>query len=170
LNIYGFNRVKDRKSAAFGQYSHEHFVKGNPDLCMLMTRQKIKGTGVPRSAAKREILLSWHAAGLKLRPSAKSGIAPPASAGVEHAKKLENIHYHHPSSRAVVVPSPPPITKTFGTTLQNHGFCKHSFNDNPATAALNAIGYAHTYPSHHTNDHAFFSPQNIFGVNIADEV
>ncbi|KAL3939143.1 MAG: hypothetical protein SGARI_001479 [Bacillariaceae sp.] len=58
LNIYGFNRVKDRKSPAYGEYSHDLFVKGKPDLCVLMTRQKIKGTGVPRSAAKRNVQLS----------------------------------------------------------------------------------------------------------------
>jgi hypothetical protein len=49
LNIYGFRRVKDRTSPKYGQYSHPMFVRGEPDLCLFMTRQKVKGTGVPRA-------------------------------------------------------------------------------------------------------------------------
>ncbi|KAL3908252.1 MAG: hypothetical protein SGILL_008553, partial [Bacillariaceae sp.] len=56
LNIYAFSRVKDRKSPAFGEYSHRLFVRGNPDLCTLMTRQKVKGTGVPRNTFKQRTL------------------------------------------------------------------------------------------------------------------
>jgi hypothetical protein len=38
LNIYGFERLH-------GAYIHPYFVRGHPDLCWNMKRQKVKGTG-----------------------------------------------------------------------------------------------------------------------------
>jgi hypothetical protein len=60
LNIYGFNRVKSRTSPKYGEYYHKFFVRGEPDLCRHMTRQKIKGTGVPRNADRRRELHNWN--------------------------------------------------------------------------------------------------------------
>jgi HSF-type DNA-binding len=60
LNIYGFNRIKNRASPKYGQYFHKFFVQGQPDLCRHMIRHKIKGTGVPRSAYQRRALDNWN--------------------------------------------------------------------------------------------------------------
>mmetsp|Transcript_3160 Transcript_3160/g.4205 ORF Transcript_3160/g.4205 Transcript_3160/m.4205 type:complete len:541 (+) Transcript_3160:308-1930(+) len=43
LNLYGFRRIT--QGADSGAYYHELFLRGRPQLCMRMVRQKVKGTG-----------------------------------------------------------------------------------------------------------------------------
>eukprot|EP00816_Leptocylindrus_hargravesii_P010921 CAMPEP_0196815400 /NCGR_PEP_ID=MMETSP1362-20130617/49520_1 /TAXON_ID=163516 /ORGANISM="Leptocylindrus danicus, Strain CCMP1856" /LENGTH=383 /DNA_ID=CAMNT_0042192337 /DNA_START=72 /DNA_END=1223 /DNA_ORIENTATION=+ len=43
LNLYGFRRITKGKDG--GAYYHELFLRGRPDLCQLMLRMKVKGTG-----------------------------------------------------------------------------------------------------------------------------
>jgi hypothetical protein len=43
LNLYGFRRIT--QGADGGAYYHELFLRGRPQLCMRMQRQKVKGTG-----------------------------------------------------------------------------------------------------------------------------
>jgi hypothetical protein len=43
LQLYGFRWIKDRTSADHGAYCHPLFQRGKSDLCIEMTRQKIKG-------------------------------------------------------------------------------------------------------------------------------
>lgn len=43
LNLYGFRRIT--QGPDLGAYYHELFLRGRPQLCKKMTRQKIKGTG-----------------------------------------------------------------------------------------------------------------------------
>eukprot|EP00533_Pseudo-nitzschia_delicatissima_P001047 CAMPEP_0116109922 /NCGR_PEP_ID=MMETSP0327-20121206/17604_1 /TAXON_ID=44447 /ORGANISM="Pseudo-nitzschia delicatissima, Strain B596" /LENGTH=532 /DNA_ID=CAMNT_0003602987 /DNA_START=50 /DNA_END=1645 /DNA_ORIENTATION=+ len=43
LNLYGFRRLT--QGADSGAYYHELFLRGRPQLCLRMQRQKIKGTG-----------------------------------------------------------------------------------------------------------------------------
>jgi len=44
LNLWGFKRIT--KGTDAGAYYHELFLRGRPRLCMMMRRQKIKGTGI----------------------------------------------------------------------------------------------------------------------------
>ena len=44
LNLYGFKRITKSGSRDEGAYYHEMFLRGRPDLCLLMRRKKIKGT------------------------------------------------------------------------------------------------------------------------------
>jgi len=56
LYIYGFDRVKKDKSlppAEVGAYTHELFVRGQAELCLNMSRKKVKGTGRSRSPCKK---------------------------------------------------------------------------------------------------------------------
>jgi len=43
LNLYGFRRLTQGTDA--GAYYHELFLRGRPQLCLRMVRQKVKGTG-----------------------------------------------------------------------------------------------------------------------------
>lgn len=43
LNLYGFRRLTQSTDA--GAYYHELFLRGRPQLCLRMIRQKVKGTG-----------------------------------------------------------------------------------------------------------------------------
>jgi len=55
LYIYGFDRIRKSKTTSdeeAGAYSHKLLVRGSAELCLDMTRTKIKGTGM--SNAKRQ--------------------------------------------------------------------------------------------------------------------
>jgi len=58
LYIYGFDRVKNKSSDDYGAYYHDLFVRGVTDLCLDMTRQKIKGTGLSNEERRRKAALS----------------------------------------------------------------------------------------------------------------
>jgi hypothetical protein len=49
LNLWGFKGFKCGPGI-YG-YAHAYFVRGNPSLCSLMKRSKIKGKGMPRRTA-----------------------------------------------------------------------------------------------------------------------
>lgn len=58
LYIYGFDRIKDKSSEDFGAYFHELFLRGASDLCLDMTRKKIKGTGLSNAERQRKAAAS----------------------------------------------------------------------------------------------------------------
>merc|ERR1719223_1244431 len=68
LYIYGFGRVKDKSSDAYGAYFHELFIRGESDLCPDMQRQKIKGTGLSNEERRKKA----SALRANSRPSNKS--------------------------------------------------------------------------------------------------
>jgi len=45
LNLYGFARLT-RSGPDKGSYYHEYFLRGRPDLCAMLHRTRVKGTGV----------------------------------------------------------------------------------------------------------------------------
>ncbi|KAG7343949.1 HSF-type DNA-binding protein [Nitzschia inconspicua] len=138
LNIYGFNRVKNRSSPKYGEYSHEHFKRGEPDLCKYMTRQKIKGTGTPRSTTKKRELLSWD-------PYGKNAVSTPSNAVVKPLKKPK-------SSRAPNRVQPP---GTFVPPIEP------SAPPLPVSSGKEEIPF--TFIPDEFFHHGFFSPHNIFG-------
>jgi len=74
LYIYGFDRIKDKSSDEYGAYYHELFVRGVSDLCLDMTRKKVKGTGLSNEERRRNkvALSSIHKGSKKKKPTAKS--------------------------------------------------------------------------------------------------
>jgi hypothetical protein len=59
LLIYGFRYIKDKDSAHFGSFYHELFRRGKSNLCLQMTRQKIKGR-------KKTLVKKGQASGKKM--------------------------------------------------------------------------------------------------------
>lgn len=71
LYIYGFDRIKDKSSDDYGAYHHDLFIRGVSDLCLDMTRKKIKGTGLSNEERKRKasIVRSKSKPSSRKRPS-----------------------------------------------------------------------------------------------------
>jgi len=72
LYIYGFDRIKEKTSDDYGAYFHNLFVRGKTDLCLDMTRQKIKGTGLSNEERRRKAALSNQASRNSKQKSSKS--------------------------------------------------------------------------------------------------
>jgi hypothetical protein len=50
LSLYGFLRLT-RRGPDHGAYYHELFIRGRPDMCHLMQRTRVKGSGVRQSSS-----------------------------------------------------------------------------------------------------------------------
>jgi hypothetical protein len=76
LQMYGFRWIKDSTSANYGAYWHPLFQRGEDELCIEMTRQKIKGT---RKSSKKTQSQERQTEGsifsLELQPSCCTDIA-----------------------------------------------------------------------------------------------
>eukprot|EP00539_Tryblionella_compressa_P011819 CAMPEP_0178809750 /NCGR_PEP_ID=MMETSP0745-20121128/18284_1 /TAXON_ID=913974 /ORGANISM="Nitzschia punctata, Strain CCMP561" /LENGTH=263 /DNA_ID=CAMNT_0020470147 /DNA_START=124 /DNA_END=915 /DNA_ORIENTATION=- len=119
LNIYGFLRDKDRTSENYGEYSHPMFLRGEPDLCLFMTRQKIKGTGIPRGNGKsnnissKQVLVSWNtntnkalsaasnATDALLLGGSDTNVSSPSSEGNSSARTVPTISLSSGSSQSL---------------------------------------------------------------------
>lgn len=54
LYIYGFEKIRDKTTEYDGAYFHALFVRGESRLCLKMSRQKIKGTGLSNAERKSQ--------------------------------------------------------------------------------------------------------------------
>ena len=66
-NFWGFERIKS--GVEKGGYHHPHFVRGCPDMCHQMVRQKVKPLSIPEGRGERT-------RGTLLPPSIQSTLAP----------------------------------------------------------------------------------------------
>jgi len=84
LYIYGFDRIKDKSSEDFGAYFHELFVRGETDLCLDMTRKKIKGTGLSNAERQRKAAASASINGGARRRSRATATKSSSKAAKNH--------------------------------------------------------------------------------------
>merc|ERR1712078_145737 len=84
LYIYGFDRIKDKSSEDFGAYFHELFIRGATDLCLDMTRKKIKGTGLSNAERQRKAAASASIKGGARRRSRATATKSSSKAAKNH--------------------------------------------------------------------------------------
>ena len=91
-NLWGFKRIKGNKGGTErGAYHHSYFVRGKPDLCYLMTRQKVKGRTIviksePNDELHHQAMLqpqtSVSSACTKINSCTKTSTASPSSSAL----------------------------------------------------------------------------------------
>ena len=134
LNIYNFDRVTDKASNEYGAYAHELFIRGHSDLCVNMTRQKIKGTGLsnekrhylasakralsyPKQTHEMQVAKAIIAKEIRAKKDEKSGmILPEASLEVDFDVRNPPLEPSTPASKHPICESPADVNSFDVTT------------------------------------------------------
>ena len=100
MNLWGFQKVPKAERRQKDSYFHRYFVKGQPDLCRKMIRQRIKGSKLPHLLLQQHqqqqrqqaasILAKSSSAGPKPSSPASSAITTDQSATLRFLKSLVN--------------------------------------------------------------------------------
>jgi len=129
LYIYGFDRLKDKSSDEYGAYYHELFVRGVSDLCLDMTRKKVKGTGLSNEERRRNkvTISSIHTGSKKQKPAIKSTSTssqkqkrPSSSSSSSSTKATASTSTAIPSSFISSSPMNPSLELQSSTNQQVH--------------------------------------------------
>ena len=118
LNLYGFRRLTQSTDA--GAYYHELFLRGRPQLCLRMVRQKVKGTG-HKQPADAQTEPNFYA-------------LPPVSAGSGSAGTSPMVS---PALSAAAAPSSPRGSASPGSSVTR----SHHLEMSPGTQCVHGAAF-----------------------------
>jgi HSF-type DNA-binding len=103
LALYGFQRISKRTVSDQGSYFHEMFLRGEPDLCQNIQRQRIKGSSKQRSRREIPDFSLMTAVGTSIDECKQAAYTP-----IQTEQNLPNLEHEEAVNQLLYPPSGEP--------------------------------------------------------------